>query len=97
MSARTRITTRAAPGFTAAMRMPSAWLARSRSNSAAAARSARLWAPGSLCWFITHSRSTAAEARGALGGKRRHTLSIVGAAAQLALEVALDIQLLLER
>src|ERR1700751_3193948 len=94
MSARTRMTTRAPPGRTAAMHIPSAWLARSRSKSAAAARSARCWASVSL--MLTPA-SAAREARRALLAEGRDPFRVVGAAAELALIVALDVELLAQR
>ena len=60
MSARTRITTRAHPGRTASMRMPSACEARSRAYSAAAACSARRCAAsrsGAGSWFTCIPRA----------------------------------------
>src|SRR5215831_11323995 len=98
MSARTRITTCAHPGRTPARRMPSACEARSRSYSAAAARSARCWAVSSAGWPATlmaySSVSSTGEARCALLGEGGHPFGIVGAAAELALVVTLDVELL---
>src|SRR6267142_3015781 len=97
MSTRTVMATRAQPGRTPVMRMPSPWEARSRANSPAAARSARRCAslPGSDAEPMAPSVS--AEARRALLGEGCHPFRVVRAVAELALVVALDIQLLRQR
>src|SRR3977135_675851 len=97
MSARTFMATRAQPGGTRVSRRPSPWEARSRANSPAAARSARRCAslPGSDAEPMAPSVS--AEARRALRGEGCPPFRVVRAVAELALVVALDIQLLRQR
>src|SRR6202047_5008424 len=99
MSARTVMTTRAQPGRTPVIRMPRACEARSRSNRAAAARSARRCAPLTVSGGTPMARgpSAASEARRALLGEGRDPFGVIDAVAELALVVALDVQLLRQR
>src|SRR5256884_5524632 len=108
MSARTVIATRAQPARMPVIRMPSVCEARSRAKSAAGGCSARRCAAsaasaGSFISVASHcaasSRRTSApgEARRALFGERRDPFRIVGAVPELALVVALHVQLLRER
>src|ERR1700724_3501546 len=99
MSARTVMATRAHPGRTPVIRMPSACEARSRSNSPAAARSARRCAPLTVSGGTAMARgpSASSEARCALFGEGCDPFGVIHAVAELALVVALDIQLLRQR
>src|SRR6266853_1183497 len=97
MSARTVMATRAHPGRTPVMRMPSACEARSRSNSPAAARSARRCAGSTASGGTPMARSATREARRALLGEGRDPFGVIHAVTELALVVALDIQLLRQR
>src|SRR5256714_2146649 len=96
MSARTVMTTRAHPGRTPVIRMPSACEARSRSNRAAAARSARRCAPLPVSGGTSMALASR-EARRALFREGGDPFGVIHAVAELALVVALDIQLLRQR
>src|SRR4029077_12375742 len=105
MSARTGIISCAKPGRTMVRRIPSACEARSRSNMAAAARSAsscassaaRVSVMGLAPGECGGTGSVTAETRRALGGKGGDALGVVLRAAELALVVALDVELCGER
>src|SRR6266404_2287758 len=97
MSARTVMTTRAHPGRTPVMRMPSACEARSSSNSRAAARSARRCPASTASGGTPMARSATREARRALLGEGCDPFRVIHAVTELALVVALDIQLLRQR
>src|SRR6266481_2634884 len=82
MSARTVMATRAHPGRTPVMRMPSACEARSGSTASGGTPMAR---------------SATREVRRALLGEGRDPFGVIHAVTELALVVALDIQLLRQR
>src|SRR5580658_2785007 len=91
MSARTLMATCARPGAALCRRMPSACEAWSRSYSACAARRAR----SSACSGNSLTRHSLAEkARRALLGEGSDAFGIVSAAAEFALIITLDVELL---
>src|SRR5580698_4279852 len=95
MSARTVIVRRAQPGRTAAIRMPSACEARSRSYSACAVRSAMRCASGAggSVGMGPPRPSAADESRHALRAEGGDPLGIVGGAPELGLVVTLHVEL----
>src|SRR5438132_4438118 len=100
MSARTVIVSSAYPGPIAAICMPIACDARSRENMPAATRSASDCASCGVAagWCSPMTRRgwfplTAAESRRALGGESGDAFPVIGAATQLALQIALEVEL----
>src|SRR5579862_3219191 len=99
MSSRTVMVSRAQPGRTPMIRMPSACEARSRSNIASATRVARAPAPSSIMnapLSRPAGNSATRESRRPLGTEGGDAFGIIRAPTELDLIVALHVELLLE-